>query len=355
MSSTPVTSKAELRRPDAFVKDLQRTFSNAVDAASLVRHRFRLADAVVDLQFAGEAFPPTFLQALDHARDEGDDLPDVTVFIWDSDTTQTAMPPPPWSLNAYGVRGEIQGFNSARYRTTYNVDADILNVCDVEAGHAFYWIRSAKSMPHYETAAPLRAILHWGLSGAERQVVHAGAVGYGGKGVLLSGKSGSGKSSTALSCLLHGFDYAGDDYCVVSTGATPAVHCMYTTAKLNPDNLRRFPALADKIHSFARHGPEKVLFFVQDHFEERVTSQLPLSALLVPVVRGASRTSLEAISPATALASLAPSTIFQMPGAGQETFTALSALVRKIPGFRLNLGTEPEEVASAIAAFLVRC
>ncbi len=58
----------------------------------------------------------------------------------------------------------------------------------------------------------------------------------------------------------------------------------------------------------------------------------------LPVISGADSPQLEPASAATALRSLAPSTIFQLPGAGLGAFTTMTRLVRQVPSYTLHLG-----------------
>ena len=77
------------------------------------------------------------------------------------------------------------------------------------------------------------------------QLVHSGAVGIGGQGVLLTGIGGSGQSTTCLLCLEAGLDFAGDDYTAFELvgGSSARVHSLYSSAKVDPVTLGRFPRL----------------------------------------------------------------------------------------------------------------
>ena len=114
------------------------------------------------------------------------------------------------------------------------------------------------------------------------QLMHAGAVGYADGGVLLAGKSGSGKSTTALACLASDLLFASDDYVCVATTAQPWVHSLYSTAKLVPGNLSRFPELSGKLSNPDRLTTEKAMVNVHAHFPAKVLSGFPIRAILLP-------------------------------------------------------------------------
>ena len=65
-------------------------------------------------------------------------------------------------------------------------------------------------------------VFHWMGSPGAACLAHGGAVGLEGAGVLLVGAGGVGKSSTSLVCVEAGFDYAADDYCLVSAEPRPS-------------------------------------------------------------------------------------------------------------------------------------
>ena len=79
--------------------------------------------------------------------------------------------------------------------------------------------------------------------------------------MLLAGKGGSGKSTTALVCLHSSLVYAGDDYCLLATDDGPYVFSLYSTGKLNPDDVYRFSDLAPLNKNRDHLDSKKALFF----------------------------------------------------------------------------------------------
>ena len=73
-------------------------------------------------------------------------------------------------------------------------------------------------------------------------LVHSGAVGLNGEGVLISSLGGCGKSTTVLSCLLDGLDYVADDYLILER-ETAKAYPLYNSGVLNEDSLQRLPEL----------------------------------------------------------------------------------------------------------------
>ena len=85
------------------------------------------------------------------------------------------------------------------------------------SGHFLAWrssrrTASSERLSLYERGKPFRVLLSVWLHDRGVQVVHAALVARGDRGVLLPGRGGAGKTTSALTCLLAGFRYLGDDY-----------------------------------------------------------------------------------------------------------------------------------------------
>lgn len=85
------------------------------------------------------------------------------------------------------------------------------------------------------TSYPLgTAIASWAVDNALLPV-HAAALEFEGRGVLLVGESGAGKSTTAVACALEGAGLLGDDLCLVDAERR-IIHSWYGTVKLHDDS-----------------------------------------------------------------------------------------------------------------------
>ena len=75
---------------------------------------------------------------------------------------------------------------------------------------------------------------------------------------------------------------------------------------------------------------------------------------MLPVVTGEANTRLEPVDRRQAFMALAPSGLFQLPGDRGTQFRFCAELVRRLPAFRLLLGTDPAEISGSIARWLER-
>ena len=338
--------------PEAFFEEVRRASQLAIASAGSSEHYYRIGDFVLRLCFAGQALVPQLTPALQHLA-VPPAAPDLTVFLWDSVSTGVQMPPPPWTEDDYVVRAEITGYNNERIHTAYDVWGGGLRLLDQQQNLGLFWIRDADTLPSYERGAPLRMILNWWLRQRGLQFVHAAAVGTERGGVLLAGKGGSGKSTTSLVCLRAGLLYASDDYCLLDARSAPCVHSLYNSAKLEPHHQGRLlPELTPHISNHHELDSEKALFFMAEHYREQVSRGFPIKAILLPTVSGGADTSLQPASAVAALKALAPSTIFQLSGAGQLEFRSMATLVRQVPCYSLRLGTDLEQIPRLIRELL---
>lgn len=320
-----------------------------------MEREFQIGPQRLRILFAGPALTPVLTPALDHLSASGPRGSSATleVRVFDSKSTATPIPSPAWGRDGYGARGEIVGFNTARFRTVYQPGMDILHMLDRQCDAGIYWVSDRETVPYWEQSFPLRTMLHWWMLDRPYQLMHAAAVGNGEGGVLITGPSGSGKSTTALACLEGGMSYAGDDYVLVGLDP-PWVSSLYNTAKIVPDNLHRFPGLARCITNGERLGSEKALLFLNQVRPQQISRGFPIRAILTPRVSGRKETRLIPISPMASLRALAPTTVLHLPGGEAETMRKMSSLVKAVPNYVLEAGTDLQGIPEAIGNLLAR-
>lgn len=305
---------------------------------------------------------PQLAPALAHLEIEPIANPDLTVCLWDNASTQTQLPLLLGSLvelirlnwrNYLGPRKEIKAYDGDRIRANFHIGPNILSVLDRQQNLACYWIDDAQNIPYWEKGSPLQTILNWWTTDRQHQYVHAGAVGTPAGGVLLAGKGGAGKSSTALACIDSNLVYASDDYCLVSIDPQPYAYSLYNTAKLKGQvDLERFPKLAPLVENVDRIGLEKAMLFLHQHHPDKISRGFPIKAVLIPQVTGKLDTHIRPTTAGAALRALAPSTIFQLAGSGQTAFGIMSSLVKQVPCYVLELGTDMVQIPTAIEHLL---
>ena len=170
--------------------------------------------------------------------------PAMSVALWEPRPDIAAIEPLPWPAEAYRACGEIAGYSDGRYYIRLDVPMDALTVLDVETGRAAYLNRNPRALPTYEWAGPLRWLIQRLAVEHDMVFAHAAAVARPGRAAVIAGARGAGKSTTTLACYAAGFDYLGDDRCLLSGSPRPRVFSVYSTAKVFAGDANRF-AIAD--------------------------------------------------------------------------------------------------------------
>lgn len=361
--TVPVDERTALDRVPAL--DYLREFGNAchraMRTAGPVVHDLRVGGASVRLRFAGPALVPLLLPALAHLSAEATGgRPDLTLELWDASSTGVLPPPFPWRGEDVRARGEIRGYNEGGVRAVFHGgirpgedDFTAVTIFDQRAAVARFFVLAPRCVPWYERAAPLRTALHWGLNRPGRLLVHAGAIGRDGRGVLLAGPGGTGKSTTAVAALLGGLHYLGDDYVLVDTAARhPVAHSLYATAKLAPAATALLPGLPTVGDGPADAQDEKHVLDVSRLRGGGLRKSMRIIAIVLPRLHPGAPTGLVRASAGAALLALAPSTTFQAPRADGGALRTLADLARRVPAYALAMGGPPDDAVPVLARLL---
>jgi hypothetical protein len=337
-----------------FFAAVQRAYRRAEAAAgSTVERDFLIHGRRLHMRFAGPALVEPCTQALEHLRVEPvDGAPELTIRAWDSASTGVPLPPCPWTLEKITPGGLIQGPENDPILAAIQGEIGALSLFDPHRRLALYRAASASTLPACERASPLKSILHWWLRGFDMPMIHCGAVGTAAGGALLVGHTGSGKSTSALACLSAGMRYVTDDRCALSLEPEPRALCIYDSAKLWPDQMRRFPHFIGSISNPSELESEKALVFVKRSRPAQLAMELPIRVVLLARIANRPLTTLTPTTPIRVLRDLAPSTLIYQPGSARDEVRAMAELVRRVPCRQINLGLElariPEVIAHAI-------
>ncbi len=336
-----------------FFRQVSDQIALAERAANTVTTRwFDIAGCTLKIRFLGSTLTPVIAPALSHlehapaSRDA-----DLTLHCWDCSSLGLAFPLAPVDKAAFTPRGEIRGLNDARHHAAFEPSGSQLSLMDVTDGQAIYCVGNAAQIPRFNAAEPVRGLLSWFMRAHGRQLLHAGAVGTPQGGVLLIGRSGAGKSNTALGCLASGLRYASDDFCAVSTTGSPTVYSLYSTGKTHKSDWSWHPFLQDLAPDPDHARNDKLIYYLHAAVPDKLIRAFPLKAILLPR-RGSGACSVRPVAPAAALRASAPDTAHLLPDAGVEVLTGIAGLVRAVPCYELLLGSPPQDIPGLIATLL---
>ena len=333
------------------------SFEDAADRTGIIGRNYEVAGFPVHLRLAGDALLAEITTALSHLEVDPVADPALTISCWDAVSSRVDLRPAVGARTDY-EHAQSENHQAGRYLSGFRRPDFGLAMLDREANIGGYWVPDAVDYPstpgafYWGWANPLRGILNWYFAARDRLFVHAAAVGAFGSAVLLPAPSGSGKTSTALRCLVDGMDFLGEDYSVVSLDGGPVVHSIYSTAKLHADEYDNRRTQVRLPVEPARKEFEKYIFPLYPHFASQLVASRPLRAIVVPRVTGIDSPVLARCESRVALAALAPSSILQVPGAGQASFSKMRRLVTDLPCYSLQLGAQSERVPGMLQALL---
>lgn len=330
---------------------LDRALAAEAKAGTLECH-LSLAGTLIRLVYAGETLHRRFNAALAHLQVNPHRDPDITFHLWDSASTGIVMPQPPFPQDRLTDRGDIWGMNSNRIRAAFHWIECSVNLIDLARNEAIFWIGNEETLPYWCEASPLRTLFHWWMEHNGLQLLHAAAVGDADGAVLITGKGGVGKSTTALTCLARGMKYLADDYLVVGLDPEPRIYSLYATAKLEPQQLSRFPDFSPLLTNQAYLNLEKAVLQLWPDRREQLTHSLPLKAVLVPRFADGDATDFLPVGKARLRNAAAFTTLSQLPYAGKATYQFIDKMLNRVPGLEIALGKNLNGVHDAVSGLL---
>jgi hypothetical protein len=334
--------------PEEWIAALGRAAEEARSRAGHADLHLKIGNQGVRIRVAPEALH-SLLQPLAGVTDSSAN--GRTIDLWDVPATGVRPPSLPEEGRVAGPMGLIPWLDSDGTAGAWQDPGRMLVAWDADAGAVSGCIGDPAVLPSWQRAEPLRAPLNWVLKGPRRALAHAAAVGRreDGAGLLIGGAGGSGKSTTALSWMLAGGDFAGDNYVLVDLDAPdgPTAAPIYATAKADPNAISMLPEL----EPVARPGDDtlhgKYLLDVRDLRPDQPRGPIRVTAIVISRVSGETKPAVKPISGASALRALAPSSLLQLPGEA-DGFAVLAALIRDLPCFEVDLARDPDANVDAL-------
>lgn len=220
---------------------------------------------------------------------------------------------------------------------------------------AVNWAADASRVPDWEDGFPFRNLIHWMSFGTPWSMVHTAGLGRAGRGILLTGAGGSGKSTTTAAAVLAGFETVGDDFALIeprSADQPARAHLVYDCLRFDEASLTMLPAYGGVLSNPQRSAGQKAQMHLSDLLPAQLTRTLALQAIVVPRITGSGQTRLVPADGALALKAMLPSTAFLLSGGGAEAAQKIARLVRDLPVHLLEIGGAPLDAARALEPLL---
>jgi hypothetical protein len=351
-SGTEAERSVDERPPDPAVPWFEAfadRFRRASDAVGVEERTVPIGGIGVRLRFAGDALVPGHWPAFEPLATRVDGG-GVEIWIWDSQSTGVGAPQLDWRLEREDAGGYIARYAGPDILALQEWGRPGFSLVRPAAGVAVHHVPGPTDVSVLERAAPLRFALHGLLAPLGRHLIHAGAVGVAGSGILLAGASGAGKSTLSLACLAEGMQWAGDDYVALELGQEPVAHALHATAKVMPSVAAEL-GLGDLPITPAEPPEEKLVLSVPGP-DAGLVRRLSVRAILIPRIAGADRPMLADAGAGAAFAALAPTTMVQPSSRSESTMRSIAELVRAVPSYLLELSRDHRRNARLVRALL---
>lgn len=186
--------------------------------------------------------------------------------------------------------------------------------------------------------------------------VHATALEYHGRGVLIPGYSGQGKTTTFLSLLRSGFRYLSDDYPLLrDRGANMELLAFPMKIDVTDRSVEFFPELRNAASGVLQQGICKKFFQAEDVYANSIGNSCIPAMIIFPHVVDLPHSCLESLPKSRALEFLVPQglLVYDQVVARRE-FQVLSLLVQQVDCYRLHFGRDILDVPHLITPLLER-
>ncbi|WP_337042179.1 hypothetical protein [Emticicia sp. 17c] len=297
----------------------------------------------------GEFSSEKYLRALAHLSCKSVSQESVKIHLIESKSTGI-IPPEEWlnwpDIDSYS--GDLLNFGNNR--AVFNSTEPSFIFVDYSSKNIYYWVDDFCRLPPNETAAPLRMVFHLWFEPTASFLCHAAGLGISEEGVLLTGKSGSGKSTSTLSCLNTKLKYAGDDFILVDPEQN-LVYSLYSVAKLNIEQFDNFTHLKPLISNIEQIPREKGHVYINESFTDSMITQFSIKAILLPTITGLEDTFIQECSKLDAIKALVPSSVWILRS-NTKAVEKMKLFISKTPTFRLMAGVNLNQIAPILTAFI---
>jgi len=187
--------------------------------------------------------------------------------------------------------------------------------------------------------------------------IHATALEKHGRGVLIPGNSGRGKTTSFISLLRSGYRYLSDDHPLIRDAGTH-VEMLPFPIKIGVTEATTafFPELRNAPDHILYPGSPKRSFYAEDLYPTSVGDTCEPAIILFPHIVDMPHSWLEPLPKSRALEAILPQALLVYDSAiARRQFQTLARLVQQVDCYRLHFGRDVLELPKLITPLLAGC
>jgi len=337
--------------------EMRSAFAEAEEAQSdrVRESSYVLAGHGVRTRIVGQRLGAYIHLPLAHLQQDAESSPSrLSIDLWDGKATDVSFP-----LDR-DIEDGVWAWDtswSGDGRFVTNITPTSISCLDRSGPHIVGYARDSQHMSLHERGRPLQGPLTIWHNDRNVPLIHAGLVARNGRGVLLGGASGSGKSTSAIACLLAGYGFVSDDKTGLQLLADGSFvgHSLFCSTMLEANAIGRFAELAPYVLPSRYALQRKQLVLLSQVFPRRLLRSAPIKAVALATVTDRRQTQIRPATKGEALLALAPSSLMTgIESSGASGFDRLARLVDQVDCYWLDLGSDTGSIPRRVEEILTK-
>ncbi len=238
--------------------------------------------------------------------------------------------------------GQVRTELSYPTRIAHDLHSNSVVIYDPDSATAVVWVEEPSQYPYWARATPFRLALSWIADSFDGEFLHGALLALDGRGLMMAGRSGAGKSTTSIAAMSEGFDLISDDFFLYEQGKLFPV---YTRAKLHDSSLAILPIeLRTRVLNPDLEGEKRILQLDVDLLS-KYRNGIEVENFVIPNL-GPS-TAFQEVTLGAILHNLAPYTLAGLLGGTARSMLRMKRAISSGRGWSLSLS--PDLKANSLA------